>query len=51
MKNHIDMIPFKPSEIALVIILKARLLSNIRDNAAYSQEIVGSYAMDLDSIS
>lgn len=51
MKNHMELIPFKPSEIALVIILKARLLSNIKDNSIFSHEITGNYAMDLDSIS
>ena len=40
MKNHFELIQFKPSEIAFVVIVMARLLTNFKDNSKYNHQMV-----------
>ena len=50
MKNHFEMIQFKPSEIALVILISARYLSSIKDNCKFNMQIAQDLSMDQDSL-
>jgi hypothetical protein len=50
MKNHFEMIQFKPSEIALVIIIMSRLLSHVKDNSKFNRQFIQSHNMDQEAI-
>ena len=50
MKNHFELIQFKPSEIAFVIIVMARLLSNIKDNSKFNSQMIQGHDMDQESV-
>jgi len=50
MKHHFEMIQFKPSEIALVIMMTARVLSGIKDNYRFNRQIAQDHSMDAESL-
>ena len=50
MKHHFEMIQFKPSEIALVIMMTARVLSGIKDNYRFNRQIAQDHSIGAKSL-